>query len=152
LRQVQEDQAALEQSRVQAQTNAERAALDLRALRERMEAMRGALAKLEQSPVHGKTLRYQTPVSETVQTEEFHFECRNGRVTFVDVGAMLGEIKQNLRANAETLRRQWEVRGRTRPSGAFLLEYTIEREKGIIDAVASPGRPDNDASFRYSLS
>src|SRR5262249_4088622 len=78
--------------------------------------------------------------------------CRNGRVTFLDVGAMLGEIKQNLRANAETLRRQWEVRGRTRPSGAFLLEYTIEREKGIIDAVATPGRPDNDASFRYSLS
>ena len=43
-----------------------------------------------------QTLRYRTPISRPLQTEELLFELRRGRIAFIDIGTMLEEIRHGL--------------------------------------------------------
>ena len=64
-------------------------------------AVAAEIAALKKLPPAKKTLRYQTPVAQAVQSEELQFECRRGRVSFVDVEAMLREVRRGLRSRAQ---------------------------------------------------
>jgi hypothetical protein len=44
-----------------------------------------------------------------LQTEEVTFECRSGRVTLIDTGALMSRIELVLSAKGEQLRDQWQV-------------------------------------------
>jgi len=121
--------------------------------RTKLEAEAREIAKkieeLRKSPTVRKTHRWKTPVSQTLQTDELIFECRQGRVTGVDLAVMLDEIQSKLREKGELLRRQWVVEDDTRVCGSFRLHYAVEREKSPLEQYGS-GTPD-DSSFRYGL-
>src|SRR5262249_54375921 len=125
--------------------------LSLAELQERARKVAAEMSALAKLPARKHTLTYRTPVAQTVQSEELHFELRHGRVTFLDVEALLREIRQGLRAKAQLLRSQWQVEDQTGPCGAFRLRYLIERQRGSLDAVVSTGTPDAHSDFRYGL-
>jgi hypothetical protein len=99
-----------------------------------------------------QTLFYRTPVSRPVYAEELLFECRQGRVAFVDLAALLAEVRRGLDEKGKLLRSQWQVSDTAGPVGSFRLRYTIERERSPLDALIGAAGPDTRADFRYGLS
>ena len=126
------------------------AALSLPEIRSRVQLVHveiDALQKTPPPPQHA--LRYKTPVSQPLQTEELFFECRGGHVTVIDVGAMLEQLHRERDAKAKQLATQWEVDGLTDPVGAFRMHYTLEREAGPVDGAAAPAA---ETQFSYNIS
>src|SRR5262249_7579695 len=84
--------------------------MSLSEMGKRSEAMMKELGRLHKLPRATKKLRYQTPISAPLQTEELMFECFHGRVTLLDSGALIADIQRQMRSKSELLRNQWEVR------------------------------------------
>jgi hypothetical protein len=147
---VEKERQQIDQRIDQHQQAAARTVLSMTELRKRGEQLARELKALEQLPPVGKTLRYRTPVSRPVDSEELLFECRDGRVTFLDIAALLGDIKEVMEEKGKLLQKQWSVSDQTRTVGAFRLRYTISRERGLVDAV-SGGQPDPNSNYRYAL-
>jgi len=127
------------------------AALTLEELRERCAKVRQALVDLRNQPSPKKLLRYRTPISQPLHSEELMFECRNGRVAFIDIHALLEDVKRGLDEKAKALHRQWTVTGVAGPVGPFELRYELERERGPFEGALGSVGPDPNASFRYNI-
>jgi hypothetical protein len=125
------------------------AALSMEELRARGKRVADEIAALQKAPSAKHTLRYQTPVSAPVQTEELLFECKAGRVTLIDIGALLDEVKHGMQARVNELKTRWELSDTTAPVGPFRLSYTVERQN---DLPGLAGTPTPNASFRYGVS
>jgi hypothetical protein len=117
----------------------------------RRERLLAELRELEKTPPARKVLRYRTPVSKPVQAEEWHFEVQGGRVTFVDVPTMVGDIRRAMEDGAKQLRTQWQITGTTEPVGAFRMHYVIERERSGVES-AFDAAPRDNVDYRYGLS
>lgn len=126
------------------------ALLSVEQLQKRSDRLLAELKKAQEQPAPTKQLRYHTPVSAVVQTEEVMFECRGGRVTLLDTAALLEQIRRVVRSKGDELRQRWKVRDVTQPVGAFRLRYVIERERTTLDGPAA-GAPV-DGAYRYGLS
>jgi len=154
LEQLAERRRALaeEQSRVArgsdvTKKSAQASALSSAELRERLGRLTEEIKAVQAQPVTKKVLRYRTPVSKPVEAEELLFECHRGRVTFIDVGAMIDEVKRGMRDKGEMLRTTWEVNDVVGPIGPYQMHYTLERERDSV-----PGTiPDGGGSYRYGL-
>jgi hypothetical protein len=144
--------AALDQKVKDKTANAEALVLSAADLRDRQKHLRDELQAMEKLPPLKKTLRYRTPVSHPVQAEELLFECCQGRVSFVDVATMLGEIKDGLEEKGKVLRNTWQVSDLTRPAGAFRLRYTIERQRDTLSTAFALNSPSGRTEFNYFLS
>jgi hypothetical protein len=107
--------------------------LSLAELQKRSARLLAELEKLRKQPVAGKQLRYHTPVSAVVQTEEVMFECKAGRVTLLDTAALLDQVRRDVRGKVDQLRDRWELSDVTAPVGAFRLRYVLERERTTLD-------------------
>src|SRR5205085_10163548 len=88
----------------------------------------------------------------TVHSEELFFECHQQRVAFIDIAALLGDIRQGMETKGQLLRTNWQVNDITSPVGAFRLRYTLERERGLLDVIGGEGSPENSGNYRYGLS
>jgi len=132
--------------------SARRAALSLAELEQRQRRLLADLRALEKLPPPGHVLHYRTPVSQPVEADQFFFECRAGRVTFIDIASLLEEAHHGLEDRAKELRNRWQVTGVAGPIGAFRLHYTLEREHGALDAVVPGAAPVDAGGFRYELS
>jgi hypothetical protein len=151
--QHQEQQGAVLAQHSGEEEQARRAAvLSADELRARKRHLQEELQALEKLPPAKNLLRYRTPVSRPVQAEEYMFECKEGRVTYIDLPALLGEIRQGLEDKAQLLKTQWQINDTTGPAGAFRLRYTVERERDLVGAVAPDAAPETQGSFRYGLS
>jgi hypothetical protein len=126
------------------------AALSLEELSKRSKALLGQIEALRRTPVPHQALRYRTPVSAPLQSQEVMFECRRGRVTLLDRAALDEEMKRNQPDEERLLRGQWQVSGVTAPVGAFRLRYIRERRRGPLDGPGSAG-PAPASSFTYSI-
>jgi hypothetical protein len=144
--------AALERRTRQRDQDHRTAALSVEEIRRRTEALAREMERLRKLPSLKKTLTYRTPVAQTLQSEELYFECQKGRVTFIEVDAMLREIRQDLQSKGELLRTRWDVVDETGPVGSFRLKYVIARQRGLLDSVAGSTIPDDRANFSYGLS
>jgi hypothetical protein len=143
------DRAAVERGSDKAKKAAQATALTGDELRERLRRLTEEIKAVQAQPApEKKVVRYRTPVSKPVEAEELQFECRNGRVTFIDVGALVEEIKRGMRAKGEELRTTWEVTDVVGPIGPFQLRYTLERERDSLGGAT----PDTVGSYRYGLS
>jgi multidrug efflux pump subunit AcrA (membrane-fusion protein) len=149
-RKFEEKSTALDARRRQVEQGARQAELSLVEVRRRTERLVEEIAALKKLPPARKTLRYQTPVAQAVQSEELQFECRRGKVSFVDVEGMLREVRRGMRDKARQLRSRWEVEAETGVHGAFRLRYVVVRERGVLDG-GSGAIPDERAEFRYGL-
>lgn len=121
-------------------------------VRERGRSLAAQIAALEKAPVQQKKLYYRTPISRPLLSEEVFFECRDGRVTVLDVGALLDQVRRDLPRLSDQLRTEWEVTRTTVPVGAFRLRYTLERDRDAVSQIAPQATPNRDASFRYGMS
>lgn len=129
------------------------AVLSLAELRQRQKRVLTDILAVEQQPPLKQLLHYQTPVSRPVHSEELLFECRQGRVAFIDVASLLADIRQGLDEKGKALRTQWSISDVTNPVGAFQLRYTLERERDLVDGVGSETAPPNaNGNYRYGLS
>jgi hypothetical protein len=118
-------------------------------LKKRGEDVLKQIKALEKLPPQKQVLRYHTPVSRAVHADEMFFECRHGRITFIDLPAFMQEVHATLDDRVSTLRTQWQVSATTAPAGPFRLHYTVEREKGTLEGIG--GGPQG-GGFRYGLS
>lgn len=143
------EQAALEQAAAERDRQAQALAQTIAELRQRSDQLADALRDLEKQPPAKLVLRYHTPVSRPVTTEEVMFECQSGRVSFVDVATLLAEVRRQLPEKEQLLRTQWQVSDVAGPVGAFRLRYTVERQRGLLDSGVVP---DSNRDFRYGLS
>jgi hypothetical protein len=127
-------------------------ALSLAEIQARGKKLTEEINALKQLPSPKRTLRYRTPVSQPLQSEELMFECQQGRVSLVDVGALLEEVRRGLHDREQQLRHNWEVVDVTAPVGAFRLRYVIERERGLLEGASPNMPPAEHGNFRYGLS
>ncbi len=116
-------------------------------VQKRQRALLDEIEALRKAPSLKKTLRYRTPVSQPLQSEEMFFECRQGHVTLIDIGALMDDLHRGMRAKAELLRTRWEVSDVTAPVGPFRLRYVIERERGLVGGAP----PDARGNFSYGV-
>ena len=144
-------QAGLDQVLAGRQANEKAQVLTMSEIHEHRQNLLDEIQALEKLPPINHTLRYRTPVSRPVLSEELMFECRGGRVTFIDIAGMVAEIKQAMEAKSSLLRTQWQVADVTHPIGAFRLRYTIERHRGSLDSFTNGSMPAEESGFRYGL-
>jgi hypothetical protein len=121
-------------------------------VRRRSQQLAMEIEALEKLPPVQQALRYRTPVSHPLYSEELMFECRHGRVTFIDMGALVQEVQNAMPEKRSQLRRQWQVEGKTPAVGAFRFHYVLERDRGMLDVLGAGGPADVGASFSYGLS
>jgi hypothetical protein len=126
-------------------------ALNSQELRRRSQKIFEEIRDLEKTPPPKKALRYRTPISHPVQSEELFFECQQGRVTFIDIATLLKEVRQRLPEKEELLRSTWETQDVTSIVGSFRLRYSVERERGVLDLSLRSSTPGIERGFRYSL-
>jgi hypothetical protein len=150
-RQLEQARQELEQHAREQERGRDAAAASLADFRERRARLTEEIRSLREQPAAKKALRYLTPVSKPVLAEELFFECAKGRVTFIDIAALLAEVKRGFDAKGDQLRRQWEAQETVGPVGAFRLRYRVERERGLLEGALGSAAPDPDAGFRASL-
>jgi hypothetical protein len=148
---VDRDRSHLQDSAADASHTYETVALSLDEIQKRQAKLQDEIRNLEKLPPLSHQLRYQTPVSRPVANEEFMFECREGRVTFVDLATLFAEVRHDLEEKGQLLKTRWQVSDVSVPVGAFRLRYTLERERGLVDAVAPGGSPEAGAGYRYGV-
>ena len=124
-------------------------ALTLSEIQERRQHLLEEIQTLEKLPPLNHALHYHTPISRPVYSEELMFECRGGRVAFIDIPGFMAEIKRGMQEKASLLRDQWQVGDVTRPLGPFRLRYVIERERSTLDTLSSG--PVSGSGFRYGV-
>lgn len=147
-RRLADERARLDRGSGEAKKAAQATALSMAELHERLRRLTDEIKAAQAKPAAKKVVRYRTPVSKPVEAEELLFECHKGRVTFIDIAALIDEVKHDLRAKGEELRTAWEVSDVVGPIGPFQLRYKLERERGSV-----PGPvPDAGGSYRYGMS
>lgn len=148
---VDEQARGADQSKSKEAQTVRAAELSLEEVRRRREKLLQEIRTMEKLPALKQMLRYRTPISKPVTTEEYFFECRNGRVTFLDIGTMLEEVSRAMNGKAQTLRNRWQVSDVTAPIGPFRLRYTVERQRGTLDSIIDGG-PAGGGNFQYGVS
>lgn len=98
---------------------------DLEQLRRRCQQLTAAIEELRRRPMTYHVLRYRVPISRPVVEEELHFECKAGRVTFIDFRTFFEEIRATVQERRQELLQNGQLEGVTQPSGAFRLRYRL---------------------------
>lgn len=129
----------------------ETVALSLEELNRRGKALKDAIAQVEAIGPPRKELRYHTPVSKTVTSDELFFECKNGRVTYLDLPGLMRDIEERMKEREDQLRDRFSVEDVTQPSGAFRARYTIVRRKSGAESLGGSMVPGNRLYFAYGL-
>jgi hypothetical protein len=128
------------------------AAFSLSELRQRGRQLAEEIRALRDRPTNKRVLHYRTPVSEPLHSEELLFECSGGRVTFIDISALLGEATRGTEEKGKLLRSAWQVQDVTPPAGSFRLHYVIARDRELLDSLGGDAAPSSVGGFRYGLS
>jgi hypothetical protein len=105
-------------------------ALSLEEIRQRSQRVVEEIEALRKTPSSKKILRYSTPVSHPLQSEELLFECRAGRVALIDIGGFLEEVQRMLHDRGGTvLHDTGRFSDVTQAIGPFRLNYTLELDR-----------------------
>ena len=124
------------------------ASLTVDEVRKRSRQLLDELKKIETAPTDKKQLKYHAPVSRAVRSEELFFECKSGRVTFIDLPSFMQDYKATVEEISIELRSKWRVERVTAAVGPYRLRYVVEREKSVLDVGGTPA----SGGFRYGLS
>jgi hypothetical protein len=108
------------------------ASLSADEVRQRSKKLLEELKRLEAMPSNKQQLKYHAPVSRVVQSEELHFECKFGRVTYIDMPAFMAEIKAAAEDVKADLRIRASVERTTSTIGPYRLKYVYERVNGVL--------------------
>lgn len=122
-------------------------------LRQRIAQLKATLKELKTTaPPERRTLHFHYPISQPVSAGELIFECREGRVTFIDLQALLEQVRMVLPEKADELKSRWQLTDSVGPAGAFRLKYVLQRERSSpLDRAFGDLPPVEDRRFGYSL-
>lgn len=123
--------------------------LSIEQIRRRSKQLLDDIKKIDAMPSLKKELKYHAPVSKLVQSEELFFECKNGRVCYIDLPTLMLDIKIAMDDISQELKNTWRVERTTASQGPYRLRFAIERERTATDAGPTP---PPDRGFRYGLS
>lgn len=70
---------------------------------------------------------YPTPLSETVDGNEFHFQLRGGRIAYIPLDSLIGRFTKDAKQKLYQMRDQMELSDTVGPEGGFRLRYTLQR-------------------------
>ncbi len=70
---------------------------------------------------------YPTPISKTVSGPEAHFQLLGGRIAYVPLDELAGQVKREIRGKVDLLRTSPELTGVVGPTYGFKLRYVLER-------------------------
>jgi hypothetical protein len=73
-----------------------------------------------------KVKAYPTPMSRTVHGREAHFQLKNGRIVYVPLEELCGEVKREMQRRASNLRDMNQFNDVVGPIGGFRLKYSVE--------------------------
>jgi hypothetical protein len=138
----------LEGEGAQRGSKVQRASLSVEQVRQRAKKLLDEIKTIETAPSNKKQLKYHAPLSRAVRSEELFFECKSGRVTFIDLPSFMQDYKLSLEEISNELKTAWTVERTTAPVGPYRLRYVVERERSALDAGPTP----TSGSFRYGLS
>lgn len=142
---LERERSGVEHAKGEQERGVQHVELSLAQLERRQKELAEEIRAVEKQPRKMQVLRYRTPVSKPVSTDEFFFECRDGRVTFIDIASLMAELKRSAQDKVERLRDQWRISDVTTSVGAFRLRYTIERQRELLETLtdSTPGVRDN---------
>jgi hypothetical protein len=140
-------QTATENATSEQGKSGQTATLSLDQLRQRAAHLQEEIKALQNGPPLRKTLRYRTPVSQPVHSEEWMFECREGKITLIDIGTLVDEATRGMRSKGEEMRNRWELNDVTQPVGPFRLRYTVERQRTVFDGPGAAAMTQPTISF-----
>lgn len=138
---------------------AQLAHLSVEELRKRGQDLLEQIKKIEKTPVQKQVLRYHTPVSRTVHSDEIFFECRGGRIAHIDLPAFMHEIQGGMEGVAVELRTRSKVERVTTQAGPFRVRYLYEKEGesgggfryGVTGWELEPLQADRGESLKAAL-
>lgn len=116
-------------------------------VQKRTKSLLSEIKTIQAGPAKIKSLKYHAPVSRTVHSDEVFFECRGGKVSYIDLPALMREVKSTTDDIVQELKTTYRVARTTSPIGPYRLRYVYERERTALDV----GDPAPNG-FRYGLS
>lgn len=97
-------------------------------LRAERDRLKGEIATLATVPrPKAKVLSNKNPVARPSDGDEYHFELRRNRVSFIDLEKLLALVKADAMVRIRLSDNARTVESRVGPAGAFALEYTMGR-------------------------
>ena len=92
-------------------------------IRKRSRQLLDEIKLIESAPTNKKQLKYHAPVSRAVRSEELFFECKAGRVTFIDLPSFMAEYKQTQEEGCpRAAASKWTVERADRPGRPLSVE------------------------------
>jgi hypothetical protein len=149
-RDLEQEREALDRALAAKQKNLSTPQYTMSELQDRSRDLLRQIEDVKKLPTVKKTLRYHTPVSRPVHTDELMFECLKGRVSFIDLPAFLADVQRGLEDKANLLRSQWQIVETAGPYGAFRMRYTIQRQRDALEHAVGNSLPGSHG-FRYGL-
>ena len=119
---LEDESAGVERAVLDKKKVVEGAGLTLAALQQRRQKLTQEILAVEKLPPPKKVLRYRTPVSELVKTDEFFFECKDGRVAFIDIGSLKAMAESDIQSGSRSGDNRY-LEGATSTEGAFRVRY-----------------------------
>jgi hypothetical protein len=95
----------------------------LRAERDRLKDEVAAIRKAPRP--QAKVLADRNPVARPTGGEEYHFEIRRNRVTFIDVDRLMEMVKKDLTRQIQQGARLRNIESQVGPVGAFSMQYVV---------------------------
>jgi hypothetical protein len=95
----------------------------LRGERDKLEKEITALRKLPRPK--SATILSKSPVARPATSEEYHFELRRGRVTFINLEQLMEMCKSDAQVRIRMADRPGEITSKVGPVGAFSLAYEL---------------------------
>lgn len=117
--------------------------------RQRLEQIRQRRMEVEETPAEPIVVEnYPTPLSETVDGEEAHFQLRAGRVALIPLEALLTRFRSDAQRQVYKLLGQPELTDTLGPEAGFRLRYTLERVDVSPEMAMATGRGGSYARLK----
>jgi hypothetical protein len=110
-------------------------------VRTERDRLKNEVAALRQAPrPRPKSLIDRNPVSKPADGDEFHFEVRRNRVTYIDLERLLKLVKADAQLRVRLADNQRVIESKVGPVGSFSMEYVLRRAPlGIEDLIERHG-------------
>jgi hypothetical protein len=97
-------------------------------VRAERDRLKEEVAALRRAPrPKPKSLVDRNPVAKPADGEEFHFEVRRNRVTFIDLDRLIKLVKADAQLRVRLADNQRVIESRVGPVGSFSMEYVLRR-------------------------
>ena len=111
----------------------------VRAERDRLKEEVAALCARHLGP-RSKSIVDRNPVAKPAGGEEYHFEVRRNRVTFIDLERLLKLVKADAQLRVRLAENSRVIESRVGPVGSFSMDYVLSRSPlGVEDLIERRG-------------